>query len=177
MKRGFHEAVVWKNGISQRLPYTTSNITSSNATSVFVYNGDVHVAGYKTEGPINTKLMYWKNGAERSIGLDNDGSVSKGNSIYVENGIVFIAGRLRTSSGSGFKATYWRNGSRYILPDETVGTEGRGIYALGTDLYMVGYKTTSNGRTTYKIWKNGVSREMGISKYYSGGINGVFVSK
>lgn len=68
-------ATYWKNGIE----YTLSTITS-DATSIYIFNGDVYIAGdifYTTNVPT---AVYWKNGVLVKVGAPNS-SVS---SIFVK---------------------------------------------------------------------------------------------
>lgn len=76
-------ACYWKNaGAVNQL-----SAIQSAAFSIFVYKGDVYVAGLVNNGSFD-RAVYWKNG--ELVYLSQIKSIS--NSIFVYNGDVYVAG-------------------------------------------------------------------------------------
>ncbi|MCF0062569.1 hypothetical protein MUK70_01545 [Dyadobacter chenwenxiniae] len=69
-------AVLWKNGMPQILPMGVS------ASSIFVFNNDVYVAGEGFESPLRFAL-YWKNGVP--VKLTSGSKGASASSIFVKN--------------------------------------------------------------------------------------------
>ncbi|TDE15183.1 hypothetical protein [Dyadobacter psychrotolerans] len=70
------EAKIWKNGVAGPLPSGTT------ASSIFVFNNDIYVAGTGTGTPFE-RAIYWKNGEPNFI---SDGTKTAwATSIFVKN--------------------------------------------------------------------------------------------
>lgn len=64
-------ATYWKNGVE----YTLSTLPS-NATSIYVYKGDVYIAGYVNYTTDVPTATYWKNGVPVKVGPANSVATS-----------------------------------------------------------------------------------------------------
>ena len=147
---GIPYAKYWKNGTAVHLP------NGGFATSIYVLNNDVFVAGIDTG---QTIAKYWKNGV--GINLNTNGSdYSIANDIYVSGNDVFVAGALGEiiDYGDGYmelilhSAVYWKNGIPVNLPH---GTRANSIYVSGNDVYVAGQEYNGNSLLA-KYWKNGI---------------------
>jgi hypothetical protein len=151
--------VYWRNDAAIVLPDSTGDAT---ATSIFVYNSDVYVAGtswylgdtarvpytsptaiYPKSGNVAT---LWKNGAPVSlpgffyVGLTGGGqyAVSAYNdyvsSLYVSGNDVYVAGGSRIW---GHKAGYWKNGVPVDLTKGLIYKDpnGRHCYPTTTSIF------------------------------------------
>lgn len=122
--------VVWKNGVSSSLPYT-----SSMATAMFVAAGaDVYVVGKPTgPDPDSVSPLVWKNGASLTLAYpagDNGawvrGAYSVGNDVF----LVGITGTVDSThtmlESDSTHPVYWKNGElqQLDLGGFTQGSEG-----------------------------------------------------
>lgn len=130
------KAAYWKNG-------QLNLLDGDEATSIFVVENDVYVAGFDYSG----SAKYWINGF--SISLTNGTMDARANGIAVVGKDVYVVGyedRL---------AKYWKNGVAFTLTSKD--GEATGIALQGNDVYIVGYE---NSNTQFfsivKYWKNGV---------------------
>jgi len=160
-----NRAVLWKDGVAE---YPVSN-GNSRATSVFVSDSNVYVAGYEYEGenssysdPSPRRAVVWKNGVAHYL---TDRTVrSAAYSVFVSNGDVYVAGGVYENNDfySG-RAVVWKNGVAQYLTDEAVRwSTATSVFISDSDVYVAGSGT---------LWKNGVKQ----SGTYGGGTS-VFVS-
>src|SRR5690606_955313 len=100
----------WKNGEKIMLQ-RSNNSAYSIATSIFVYEGDVHTIGFEE---INSEYIYryWKNGMISPISDDASTVALSLSDVFVSNGDVYLAGSSKT--GSKEVATYWKNGKPVV---------------------------------------------------------------
>ncbi|MEI8046105.1 MAG: hypothetical protein WCI92_01895 [Bacteroidota bacterium] len=129
-KGGYLEGYVatyWKNG---KAIYLTDKKKYNFATSIYVSNGDVYVAGYGSEKETNNETAkYWKNGNE--IQLTDGIGYSHANSIFVIGNDVYVAGEINpetadpdilklafSDTGANKIAVYWKNGKLIALTDK-----------------------------------------------------------
>lgn len=97
-------AKVWKNGTPQLL---SDGSNYAEASSVYVSNSDIYVAG--REGVDQVKSKLWKNGTQQSLSTNSTNSYS--NSVYVSGENVYVAGK------DGNKAAFWKNGKPQAIAD------------------------------------------------------------
>ena len=117
-------ATYWKNG---NAIYLTDKKRNNFATSIFVSNGDVYVAGYERKNETRNEVAkYWKNGTE--IQLTDGLGYSRANSIFVKGNDVYVAGEINpetdiqklafSDTGANKIAVYWKNGKMIALTDK-----------------------------------------------------------
>jgi hypothetical protein len=120
-------ATYWKNG---KAIYMTDKNRYNFATSIYVSNGDVYVAGYGSDKETNNETAkYWKNGNE--IQLTDGKGYSRANSIFVNGNDVYVAGEINpetadpdilklafSETGANKIAVYWKNGKLIALTDK-----------------------------------------------------------
>lgn len=136
-------AKAWKNGTEL---YTLSNSNqTTGAFSVYVYNGDIYVAGSVHRG-----FRIWKNG----FSLYDDDMRGRANAVYVAAGDVYAAGYETGVSSNTAVAKIWKNGEPTSLTDGTRDAKTLSLRTWKNDVYAVGY--THNGqKSVATVWKNG----------------------
>lgn len=134
------KALLWKNGVMQQLPLR-------EASSVFVADGDIYVAGnyYKDDGTYAVGM--WKNGTVTQL-AEGDSNPQL-NVIYVSGSDVYVGGR---SSNIG---RLWKNGSR-IWSEGRANSEIYSVVVSDGDLYMAGTGRNQAGKLAATYWKNEV---------------------
>jgi hypothetical protein len=130
-------AKYWIDGQEIKLSDGTNN---ANATSIFVSNNDVYLAGS------DNGAVYWKN--NREIRLSGGNATS----IFVSGNDVYVAGSNGSDSPN---AVYWKNGIEVDLEKNNVygnfGAFGvNSIFVSGNDVYAAGFEGPN---AVY--WKNG----------------------
>jgi len=134
-------AKVWKNGVA------TTLAEEAYASSVFVSDGTVYVAGATEDG---TVPVVWKDGIVEvlpSVGFAINGIV---NSIYVSDGKVYIAGS--DYLGFGTAATLWLDGEATYLSDNI--SDAESVFVSDGTVYVAGKEEQyPNNKAT--IWVNG----------------------
>lgn len=151
-------ACYWENGVKH-------DLSGSSALSIYVVGSDIYVSGCYEVAPMPNDdnqyrwaPCYWKNGVryELTTPPNKYGQYGSASSIYIDGTDVYVAGwYLNTSPTQPLyyisTGCYWKNGTAYdtspVVPQE--------IKVLGTDVYMIGGKETSNGGMSGYI-KNGV---------------------
>lgn len=160
-ERGEGTAILWKNGIAEVYPnvrtqetsmyiynndvyYIGNNTVWANnekiqtlegiATSVYVKDDDVYVAGYvyKENKRIAT---IWINGIAQY--LTDETTYSYANSIFVSESDVYVVGTEDNI------ATIWKNGVAQTLMGATKATS---VFVSNNNVYVVGGN---------KVWRNG----------------------
>jgi hypothetical protein len=176
--------VLWKNG---KLRYLSDGNFNTQATSVFVSDGNVYVAG--NERGVELGPVIWKNGAPRHLPVfyaDGNGAVT---SVFVFGKDVYAAGyeyvRKKNTDPflrSGFEyvqtnsaAALWKNGVPQRLSNGDGYSEAHSVYVSGNNVYVAGYEyVVEDEREVATLWINGVPQRLisdGASKAHS-----VFVS-
>jgi hypothetical protein len=144
-------AVYWRNGQKVQLTDGTYN---AGASSIFVADNDIYVAGYEYGNNSQSAAKYWKNGQAIMLALATTlGSTSS--SLFVLENNVYVAGREFYSATNKFQAKYWKNGEGTSLTDGSDRAEATSIFVLGNDIYVAGFEYNSNGPPVAKYWKNG----------------------
>jgi hypothetical protein len=142
----------WKNGVFVAMP---SNCVEG--WSVFVNGADVYIAGadINTGGP-----AYWKNGTTVDLPMTAGHNGGRAVSIFVSGTDVYAAGWDFINGGNTLPRC-WKNGTAVTVSLSTGNIGGQpvstatanSVFVSGSDLYLAGIQTASNGVTTY--WKNG----------------------
>jgi hypothetical protein len=145
---------LWKNGQrewSYRIAPYYGTTDGTNASSVYVSENDVYVAGYW-----GWNAMLWKNGTAQTLGT------GEALSVCVAGSDVYVSGY------SGSYAMLWKNGIMQNLGSGVA----LSVYVSGSDVYVTGY----SGDNAI-LWKNGILQRLGsgvaLSVYVSG--NNVYV--
>lgn len=141
-------ACYWKNGVRTDLaiPQGTDR---SNTNSITVENGKIYITGQYRLIYETWYACYWEDG--ECISLDTIGTDTRGSSITVVNGVVYVAGY--SSDGKDITSYLWTDGVRSDLAVPT--SPGlafcNSVVVSGTDVYVGG------SYSTYACyWKNGV---------------------
>ncbi len=147
------QAVYWKNGEKIYLP----TVYFSAATSIFVMDDTVYVAGIDGEG-----LVYWKN--QTKVKLTVSGEARRAGGIFVNGNDVYVCGTIRENSPSTLsRACYWKNGTKYTLGESGKLSDASTIVVAGNDVYVTGAQHGPGGFAGY--WKNGVPVNLNTSEY------------
>lgn len=151
----------WKNGTAVTLEAgTTGNNLSIVPVSIFVSDGDVHVAGNREGEDGHSEALYWKNGSLSVLSTPVEGNKSVATSIYVSGGHVYIAGY----HGNGYierVPLYWKNGTPNVLPVEA-GRDysvANAVFVSGGNVYIAGKEYQFDNEFPDQLalyWKNGV---------------------
>jgi hypothetical protein len=158
------------------------DVPSSTAASIFVYGGDVYVAGSRWDPSQNkTVATVWKSGAPQHLATQAIGS--EGHSVFVANGDVYVAGVQILSPASdrppgygpvGY-ATLWKNGTPQRLGNEVFGTAANSVFVSGGDVYVAGHFVDEDGAHSIAM-KNGIlmpyayrDKDIGRSIFVSNG--------
>lgn len=91
---------------------------------MFVYNGDVYVAGFYNNGT-KDRAVYWKNGTATYLTDGTNSAAAK--SVFVFNDDVYVAG-YEDSGASARVAKYWKNGEAVLLSDAAMKTVANSIF-------------------------------------------------
>ncbi|MCP4132409.1 MAG: hypothetical protein GY754_15665 [bacterium] len=143
-----NKACYWKN--NTRIDLTDGSIIAY-ASSIFINEDDIYIAGN-----YNLNACYWKNGsridlsnpeAENSTNRKSSYAQPKSsaNSIFVDNGDIYITGYIYGSDG--YKACYWKNNTLSIM---STGYCGHSIVVSNNDIYISG-----DGFSDACYWENG----------------------
>jgi len=144
-----------------------------DATSVFVSDGDVYVAGMRKEPMIwqSTTIGHrnvaavWKNGAISSIGLDSleDDDVATGShalSVFVADGNAYVAGYQYNRERGTMAAVLWVNGAATRLseakPFGQSPVSARSVYVSNGTVYVAG-----EAGNNAVLWVNGEASVLG----------------
>jgi hypothetical protein len=165
------KAVYWKNGRQKKL----GRWYKSLATSIFVSDGDIYVAGVEFSGErswvvplvlplrffsifpdisINLVSIYWKN--NKAVRLSDGARSSIASGIVVSDSNVYVSG---AESG---KVMLWKNGEGTIIDN---GYHGEALFVHGSDIYVAG---------SHGFWKNGEYTSLGDG--YSNTLSSIFVN-
>ena len=136
-------------------------------------SGTVYIAGWVDMDSNGAKATIWKNGVANILpGTGN----SMANAVFVHKGDVYAAGVSVITNTSGYSvsvATYWKNGTKYVLSNVT--SFAKDIWVSGNNVIVVGtlsYSPNGSGDTA-AIWING--NQQTLSSYISHA-NACFVS-
>ncbi len=127
-------ATCWKNG---KAIYLSEKTKTNYATSVFVANGDVYIAGYERQPDTGHDIAkYWKN--EQEIRLTDGSFYGRANAIFVHQNDVYVAGEINsetdimklatTETGVNRIAVYWKNGTMISLTNKNFDAAAASIF-------------------------------------------------
>jgi len=145
------DAVLWKNGITQRLGI-------GSALSVFVSEGDVYVAGNEYSAQYKVTLArLWKNGVTQNLTTEGN-FYSDAYSVYVFGNDVYVAG----SENIKYKgvAKLWKNGVAQNLTNPSNYSSANSVFVSGSDVYVAGSDINEKGVSGGVLWKNGIVQKI-----------------
>ena len=135
---GFPVACYWTvtNGV-----VAEHDLSGTLASSIYVYNGTIYVAGYYFNGTYNT-ACYWSGTNATPVPLPNLGhGNSFANSVYVNGNSIYFAGQDTNLSLNSI-AVYWPSVS---TERSLTNSGGKGlansIYVSGSTIYVAGTDT------------------------------------
>ena len=167
-----HFPCFWKNGVR-----TDLDAEQGAATSVFVSDGRVYVAGFKGDVRLEGGTPgYWENGAWQELTKDPDDGRSVTSSILVVAGDVYVSGYHFPQASRKKTPCYWKNGVRTDLDMGDLWNVGNGkaLFISGGDLFVAGNVTFSGCFAPCAVacyWKNGVRTELDVSDSNANGIS------
>ncbi len=148
-------AMIWKDGIGTKLNMGGTILTRIVARDVHVDSNDIYVAGYIRGndfllGVDTSFAVLWKNGVP--IPLTDGKKSASANSLFVQNGDVYVGGSEENSQGYDI-AKFWKNGVPTILSTSSAGAGS--IYVESDDIYVLLFEDNIP-----KLWKNGVKTNL-----------------
>jgi hypothetical protein len=163
-----HVAGYFNNGSNDVATYWLTNAageddlnaaTDSRGLGVWVYDGDVYVAGYYVNPNSYNAAGYWVNGTLVPLysGAIGSGFTAKATSIYVDATGVYVAGWYNEGTK---KACYWKDGTKTDVG--TVTSEALAITASGGHTYVAGFRHPG----TFDIACYWVDDEAGVVDLY-----------
>ena len=140
-------AILLKNGVPQSMDFSGGG----EGRSVYVANGDVYVAGDRSEQG-KTIATLWKNGVVQNLGENLDAGISRSSatSVFVSDEDVYVAGY---ADGDRRYPVLWINGTPRYLQSQTSCDEFLSVFASGGDYYIVGSVLRSDEYLA-TLWKN-----------------------
>jgi hypothetical protein len=142
--KGPIQAKLWNNGKDISLSNPT---LPAQASSVFVSGTNVYATG-----SLSNNVGYWKNGVFKVLASAPD-NVSGGESIFVSNNDVYVAGYETNYANNFFTQTIakiWKNDKAITLGDSMSNSAARSVFVTGSDVYVAGSR---DRKAT--IWING----------------------
>ncbi|MDR2562055.1 MAG: hypothetical protein LBC63_09840 [Holophagales bacterium] len=168
-------AVLWKNGVLQRL----SDANNSMANSVYVSGSDVYVAGHEWNTEEKKVAILWKNGVPTPLSDAN--AFAEAHSVFVAGSDVYVVGQLAETEEGHEHAMLWKNGAAQRLSDGNTDTIAKSVFVLGNDVYVSGHEDVyeshdSLGMKRFAIlWKNGKPMRLGEGEGDAYGIRAILV--
>jgi len=153
--------VLWKDTIKKVL------LTSDKSTrpiDIAFENGKQYVLYItRNQANLSTTFHLITDGiSKKLIFNENTGDIII-NSLIINNGDVYMTGRLRNPVSGVFKPCYWKNGKLNLLEGSgNLRGEAFDLALIGNDVYVVGsfeVEINSNNRKI-ALWKNGVKNEL-----------------
>ena len=149
--------VLWKNGEIYEMQ---DKFSYDSYQSVFVYEGDVYVAGWRRLGTGSNYYQLptlWKNGVRQDLELDTQHRGGIAYDVFVSNGDVYVAGnesrpRPGWAGSLDYDAVMWKNGKKHRLNPGGLTGEPRAnsVFVQGADVYFAGWASSLP-----VFWKNG----------------------
>ena len=152
-----------------------SGMTSSVASAIVVYGGDVYVAGTALNNTSESAVL-WVNGTATTLSPPSGMVNPVASAIAVSGGNVYVAGSASTSAGIS-AAILWVNGAATTLspPSGMVNCYAATIAVSGGDVYVAGAAWNSNLDRWATYWVNGAASLLPMPdsltvNYYANGI-------
>lgn len=144
--------VYWNNNTKTTLPLGGTAF-NGNANSIRIAGSDVYVAGEESE-PGKTQAILWKNGTRTALPSVETNSWAY--SVFVNGGVVYVAGKEQNPTTNKNYPILWKNGVRtqLLAPDDATGI-ARAVFVNGTDIYVAGEIINNTGNSFPAYWKNG----------------------
>jgi hypothetical protein len=156
---------LWKNG------ERTLMGEAGAATSVFIYDGDVYIAGSNW-----SVACYWKNGVRVDV---NPYAYSIANSIFVTERDILVSGYEYEAAHQELHSAFtWRNGIKTAVDSSFPFSEASAAVVMNDDVYVIGYYNDDYIEHPYDFracyWKNGTRFDLSpfMSRAY-----GAFVAR
>lgn len=155
-------AVYWKNGAEIYLtPSTVGTAGFVHASSIYVSGQDVYIDGYgNTPGSPFPVFWFAENGAFHPGSLSNPFSPGQGNSLFVSESHVYVAGTQELPTRYLPTAAYWKDGNLISLPTSEINSFGNSIFTSENHVYVAGYEYRSSQVTFAVYWKDGVETKL-----------------
>ena len=166
-------AMLWKNGIGQRLSYRNS--PNAEAQSVYVSGNDVYVGGWEEDSRKDRVVKLWKNGIEQNLSDGSGNTYASAQSIYVSGNDMYVVGPKKIYNQNISNTMLWKNGVAEQLSWTEEYYNNASVYVSGNDVYVVGSVYDRHYKWRAKLWKNSVSQKL-VDRDYSSSANSVFVS-
>jgi len=154
-----NSATVWVNGSATYL-----SDLASEATSVYVSDSVVYVAGWEEDAPGRRYAMLWVNGVPQR--LSNGGPDDAATSVVVAGYTVYVTGHEERNKMNA--AMLWKDGAPIVVGQGGMNSKAKCVKVSGNRVYVV---FDENGRT--KISTNGSSKFISDRSSY---IHSVFAS-
>ena len=161
--------ILWKNGEKYEMKDVYYR---DNYRSVFVYDGDVYVAGSRrnSAGTYDfSQPALWKNGGIQTLEMDANGKGGDARDVFVTGGDVYVVGlvnflRSGTTNSYYHRAALWKNGKLQLLTNNTFDNPyASSVFVQGNDVYVAGVTDgTIDFKTVYlpSLWKNGQLQQL-----------------
>jgi hypothetical protein len=141
-------AAYWKNG--QRVDLTDGTTTDARANAVYVYNGDVYVAGYYNDGS-NDVAAYWKNGVKIKDFTTGSEDRGEAQAIWADASGVYVSGYYEKT---GLKTVWYWDGSEHTLLADNNDAALPSLFVKGGDVYTAGHQYDASLQYIATYWKN-----------------------
>lgn len=112
-------------------------------------------------GAYNETAVYWENGVMQELTLPEGAGESYAKSIFINGEDIHIVGNY--NADLLYHAIYWKNDEEPLLLTCDNVALARGLYVIGTDVYIVGECYDSDSDTyTPLYWENGVANPLAV---------------
>lgn len=171
---GNRVAKYWTNKKETKL---TDGKRNAEASSIFIYDNHIYISGWEqSKEPTmfnvfpNRTAKYWINSKDRVVNLTDGRYDACVNSIFVYDGVVYVAGWEENDKGKKV-AKYWKNNgeSATTLSNGESNAEATSIFVYNGNVYISG----TDGFIA-KYWVNDIHGEVVLSDKTSSA-NSIFV--
>lgn len=160
-------AAYWKNGAVTQLPdYELKSV----ASSIFVEGDKIVVVGNIDNTFGYHYAAFWQNGQLTPIPPTDVQSSAAQAVLYDSNDKLYIAGGSYGPFVFGvtniYSATFWTSKDATMLGDGKTTSNATSLALNGTDVYVAGNTTASNGASIATYWKNGAATTLAPGTAY-----------